>query len=58
MDDPKKPWKALIAGLTAALGTAFTALSDNGITAQEGVGIALTTVIAVGAVYGVRNPKV
>ena len=46
--------RASLSGLIAGLGTAYTALADNGITAQEGVGIALTVAIAVAGVYGVK----
>ena len=55
---PTRPTKAVFAGLIAALGGVATALADNGVTSLEGVTIALATVTAVGAVYGVTNyPK-
>lgn len=57
-DDKKRPFKAMMSALVAGLGTAYTALADNGVTAQEGVGIALSVVIGFGAVYGIKNPKV
>lgn len=43
---------ALIGAAVAGLGTLYTALDDNLVTAQEGVGIAVTTLTALGAVFG------
>ncbi len=43
---------SLIGAAVAGLGTLYTALDDNIVTAQEGVGIAVTTLAALGAVFG------
>lgn len=53
-----KPYKAIAAGLTALAGSFATAVADGTITGTEVGGIVLTTVIAVGAVYGISNPEV
>lgn len=47
--------RALLSGAIAGLSTAFVAFADNGCTTQEGIGIALSVVIAIGGVYGVRS---
>lgn len=48
--------KAIFGGLTAFLGALSTALLNDGIvTTLEWVGIAGATVVAAGAVWGVRN---
>jgi hypothetical protein len=56
--DPKKPVKAITAGIVYAAGWAATSLADGVVTAQEwwagGIGLAL----ALGAVYGFKNPQV
>lgn len=47
--------KALVAALTAGLGSLATALADNAVSAEEWSTIALTAVVALGAVWGVPN---
>ena len=47
--------KAIIAGILAGLGSAYLALNDNNIDAQEWVQIAQVTIAAGAAVYGIPN---
>lgn len=47
--------KAFFAGATAFLGALGTALTDGTVTGLEWVAIAGATVVAAGAVWGVRN---
>ena len=47
--------KAIIGAVTGGLTALFTALSDNGVTAQEWVGVAIATIGVLGVVYGVPN---
>ena len=47
--------KAIVAGITAALAAAVTATTDNGITLNEGVVIALALVSGFAAVYFTPN---
>jgi hypothetical protein len=56
--DPKRPWKAIVAGVVFAGGWATTALADNHVSTQEGIAGAVGLVLALAAVYGVRNPRV
>jgi F0F1-type ATP synthase membrane subunit c/vacuolar-type H+-ATPase subunit K len=56
--DPRKPWKAVGAGITAAAGTFATALADGHIDGAEVTGIIVATVAATLAVYGIKNPTV
>ena len=55
--NPTNYLKAIIAALMAGLGTAYLALNDNNITAQEWVQIAQVTIGAGGAVYGIPNAR-
>lgn len=50
-----KSAKAIFGGATAGLTALFTALSDNGVTAQEWTGISLAVVGTLAVVYGVPN---
>lgn len=47
--------KAIVALLLASLGSAYLALNDNTITAQEWVQIAQVGIAAGAAVYGIPN---
>ena len=47
--------KAIVATLLASLGSAYLALNDNNITAQEWVQIAQVGIAAGAAVYGIPN---
>jgi hypothetical protein len=47
--------KAIVAALLASLGSAYLALNDNNITAQEWVQIAQVGIAAGAAVYGIPN---
>lgn len=47
--------KAATGAVIAGLGSLGTALADSHVTAQEWVAVALATVIAGGAVFGVPN---
>ena len=47
--------KAIIAALLAALGSAYLALNDNHVSAQEWVQIAQVGIAAGAAVYGIPN---
>jgi len=54
---PAEYAKAIVAGVTAAGGTLVTALSDGSINATEWIVVVVTTVTAVGAVFGIGNAK-
>lgn len=56
--DPKKPVKAVVAGVVFAAGWVATSLADNAISAQEWWAGGIGLVFAVGAVYGLKNPQV
>lgn len=61
--DPAKPVKAVVGALLAGLGATATALLPDSagvvsIELVEWVGIAIATLAAGGAVYGVTNPQV
>jgi hypothetical protein len=56
--DPKKPVKAIAAGLTFAAGWCGTALADGHVSVQEGWSGVVGLILAVGLVYGLRNPEV
>lgn len=47
--------KAIVAAVIAGLGTLVTALTDETVTASEWATIALATVVALGAVFGIPN---
>lgn len=47
--------KAIVAALLAALGSAYLALNDNQVSAQEWVQIAQVGIGAGAAVYGIPN---
>ena len=47
--------KAIVAALLAGLGSAYLALNDNNVTAQEWVQIAQVGIAAGAAVYGIPN---
>lgn len=47
--------KAITAALVAGLGSLYQALDNETVTAQEWVAVALATLAALGAVYGVPN---
>lgn len=47
--------KAIVAALLAGLGSAYLALNDNNISAQEWVQIAQVGLAAGAAVYGIPN---
>lgn len=53
--NPANYLKAIIGGVLAGLGSAYLALNDNSITAQEWVQIAQVTIAAFAAVYGIPN---
>jgi len=53
--NPLNYMKAIIAGLLAGLGSAYLALNDNSISAQEWVQIAQVGIAAGAAVYGIPN---
>ena len=57
IDDPRKPWKAIIAAVLATLTVLGTALADGGIDATEWIGAAIALVATFGATYAVPNPK-
>jgi hypothetical protein len=50
-----KQRKAILSGIIAGVGTLTTALTDASVIAGEWAGAALATLVAYGAVYGVRN---
>lgn len=57
VEEPKtKATKAVVGGVigavAAGLGTLYTALDDGVVTSQEWVGITLSTIVALGAVFG------
>lgn len=56
--DPKRPVKAIAAGVVFAGGWAATALADGAVSGQEAWAGAVGLVLAVGAVFGLRNPTV
>lgn len=56
--NPLNYMKAIIGGLLAGLGSAYLALNDNSITAQEWVQIAQVGLAAGAAVYGIPNISV
>ena len=56
MNDKTKPYKAVVAGVVALGGTLTAALTDGGITTSEWITAVVTTVVAVGATYGITNP--
>lgn len=47
--------KAIVAALVAGLGSLYQALDNGNVAAQEWVAVALATLAALGAVYGVPN---
>lgn len=47
--------KALVGAAVAGLGTLSQALDDNGVTAQEWVGVAIATLTALAVVWGTPN---
>ena len=47
--------KAAVGALIAGLGSAATAVTDGHVTAAEWIAIALATLVALGAVWGVPN---
>jgi hypothetical protein len=56
--DPKRPWKAIVAGVVYAGGWVTTALEDGHVTVQEGSAGVVGLVLALGLVYGITNPQV
>lgn len=57
MSDPRAYVKAILAGAIAFAGAGATAATDGSISAAEWWGIASTTLVALGVVYGVPNGK-
>ena len=49
--------KAIVGALVAGLTSLQAALDDGGITAQEGVGAAIATLVALGVVWAVPNKE-
>lgn len=56
--DPKKPWKAAVAGVVYVGGWLVTSLADSHITTQEWSAGVVGTVLACALVYGIKNPQV
>ena len=50
--------KAIAAGAAAFSGALGTAVADNTVTSQEWVGVAIATVLAAAAVWGIPNAAV
>lgn len=50
--------KALVGAVVAGLTSLQAALDDGGITAQEGIGAAVATLVALGVVWAVPNAEV
>lgn len=56
MADKTKPYKAIVAGVVTAGTAATVALEDGSINATEWITGVVAVVVAVAAVFGVRNP--
>lgn len=56
--DPKRPVKAVAAGVVFAGGWAATALADGVVSGQEAWSGVIGLVLVVGAVFGLKNPQV
>lgn len=56
--DPKKPVKAVAAGVVFIGGWAATALADGTVSTQEGFALVIGLALSVGAVFGLKNPQV
>lgn len=54
--DPKRPYKAIYAGIVAGISTAVSVAPD-GVTLVEGLGIALAAVVGFGGTYWITNPE-
>ncbi len=57
MDDPKKPYKAIVGGVLAGLTALGTALTDNAVSPAEWVGVAVAALGTFAGVFGTPNPK-
>lgn len=47
--------KALVAAVVAGLGSLKAAVAENGVSAEEGIEVAIVTLVALGGVWAVPN---